>query len=309
MQDYDSILLATKSATETTQRLRDRVNAKRRDRPTAPTEPNTPINRSVDEPQACDVTELESVGNFGMLDLVEMILKQPVRLERVIRDPYLQSTLIPKFLAISIVGFTFFGVAMSLLLSCAVVWPELSPIGDYLTGESRELVAFGDATSTYGILGSWLNGDAFKLVLAYAIGLIAATGICLPSLYFYGLLSGIRMTMLDVVVHALKSKATAAIALIGILPIYISLAMGMVIFGLPTELVNATWMLGLVLPFIAGLWGTCSLYRGFCGLTDTMADESRCRRECFLRRLVASWSVCYTAVSPVMIFTLWQRLG
>ena len=40
-----------------------------------------------------------------------------------------------------------------------------------------------------------------------AFGLIAASGICLPSLYFYALLAGVRMTMVDVVLHTLKSKA------------------------------------------------------------------------------------------------------
>ena len=66
--------------------------------------------------------------------------------------------------------------------------------------------------------------------MAYAFGLVAASGVCLPSLYFYCLLAGVRMTMLEVVVHAVKSKAMAAVALVGILPIYVAVAMGVVIF-------------------------------------------------------------------------------
>ena len=65
---------------------------------------------------------------------------------------------------------------------------------------------------------------------AYAFGLVAASGVALPSLYFYCLLSGLRMSMLEVVTHAVKAKAIAAVALVGILPIYVAVAMGVVIF-------------------------------------------------------------------------------
>ena len=150
-----------------------------------------------------------------------------------------------------------------------------------------------------------MDGSAEALIAAYAIGLIAATGICLPSLYFYGLLAGVRMTMLDVVIQALKSKATAAVALVGILPIYAALGLAVVIFDLPQPVRDATFWLGLVLPFLAGLFGTYSLYQGLAGFADTLAADRRCRRACFLRRLVFSWAACYTAVTPVMIHSLW----
>jgi hypothetical protein len=147
------------------------------------------------------------------------------------------------------------------------------------------------------------------LIAAYCFGLIAATGVCLPSLYFYGLLSGVKLSMLDVVTHAMKAKATSAVALLGILPVYIALAMGVLIFGWVPDLLRewALW-LGFILPFIAGLWGTISLYLGFETLADTLPPERCERRGCFLRRLVVSWAACYTAVSPVMIYTVWQAL-
>ena len=68
----------------------------------------------------------------------------------------------------------------------------------------------------------------------------------------------------------------------------------------------ATMLLGLVLPFIAGLWGTVSLYEGFLQMCDTMPPGRAARRGCFLRRLVLSWSACYSAVMPVMIYSLWE---
>ena len=59
---------------------------------------------------------------------------------------------------------------------------------------------------------------------------------------------------------------------------------------------------------LSGAWGTYSLYRGFSGLTDTLPPDRCERRGCFLRRLVVSWAACYTAVSPIMIYTVWQAL-
>jgi hypothetical protein len=147
------------------------------------------------------------------------------------------------------------------------------------------------------------------LVIAYSVGLIAASGVCLPSLYFYGLLSGLRMTMSDVVVHTLKGCAVTAVALIGILPIYSALALGAIVLPVSHEIVSLILFLGLCLPFIAGLWGTWSLFLGFVELCHTMPPEFQANRACFLRRLMLSWCGCYTAVAPVMIVTIWRQLG
>jgi hypothetical protein len=137
-------------------------------------------------------------------------------------------------------------------------------------------------------------------------GLIAASGVCLPSLYFYGLLSGIKPSMLDVLMQTLKAKAVSAVALVGILPIYAALALGFAIFELPQE--HLVLWLGLVLPFIAGLYGVRSLYFGFARLAQQLPVECRFDRACFLRRLVVSWAAIYTAVTPVMIYTVWAAI-
>lgn len=243
------------------------------------------------------------------LGLVEMILKNRNRLHAAIRRSPWRSELVPRLLAISLAGFVFFGIAMSIVLHSSGTWPRLFAVKDVLDGEAPVLMTFpvlGDAAASSS--NPWLNGAAFKLVAAYSIGLIAATGICLPSLYFYGLLAGIKMSMLDVTIHALKCKATSAVALVGILPIYAAASMGMVIFGASPVLMQATLIVGLLLPFFAGVWGINSMYAGFSGLCDTLPEDRRVRRACFLRRLVLSWSACYTAIMPVMIFTLWQAM-
>jgi hypothetical protein len=117
------------------------------------------------------------------------------------------------------------------------------------------------------------------------------------------------MTMLDVVLQSLKAKATAAVALVGILPIYAALGLGVVVFDAPQPIRLAIFWLGLVLPYLAGLFGTHALYQGLSGFADTLAADRQSRRACFLRRLVLSWAACYTAVTPVMIHTLWVWLA
>ena len=244
--------------------------------------------------------------NLSVLGLFELILKRRDTLNRVIRDPRWQAVLLPRFLAISLMGFAFFGVAMALIFSASHSWPALTPMAEWLRDPNGRLVRFERVPAG---TARWLDGSAVKLTAAYAFGLIATTGVCLPSLYFYGLLAGVRMTWLDVAVQALKSKATSAVALVGILPIYAAVGMGIVIFDAPDWLRFGAFWLGLLLPFIAGLWGTAALYRSFATLCDSLPVERRWQRTCFLRRLVASWAACYTAVAPVMIFTLWEHLA
>lgn len=241
------------------------------------------------------------------LGLLELILKAPEQLDQLIRDPTRQAELLPRFLAISLIGFIFFGVAMSLVLSTSSVWPQLFPMEAFIAGREATPLRFASSGNA-SHLTHWLNGDAFRLMGAYTLGLVAATGICLPSLYFYSLLAGVRMTMMDVVLQALKSKAVGAVTLVGVLPIYATAGLAIAIFPMSEFWRNTLLVLGLILPFIAGTAGTYSLYRGLSGFADTMPTECRERRGCFLRRLVLSWAACYSAVSPVLIFTLWQRL-
>ncbi len=244
-----------------------------------------------------------------MLGLAESILKAPERLNLAIQDVELSRVLMPRLLALSTIGFVFFGVAMSLVFSSSGTWPELHPLKTALKTNVWDAMVLPKPVAGTSQLAPWLNGQAMRLIVAYAVGLIAATGICLPSLYFYGLLSGFRLTMLDVVNHALKAKATTAVALIGILPIYAAVALGIILFDAPQAVRVTVFHLGLCLPFIAGLAGTASLYRGLGSLACTMTRERRRNRECFLRRLVLSWCCVYTAVSPVMIHELWVTLG
>jgi hypothetical protein len=114
------------------------------------------------------------------------------------------------------------------------------------------------------------------------------------------------MSMAQVVGQALKGSAAHAVMLLGVLPVYVAVALGLVIFQADPLAVEGWLTFGLVLPFVTGLWGMRSIYRGVLLFADTLPPERRCRRTCFLRRLVLSWSAVYAAVSPVMIYRLWE---
>lgn len=245
-----------------------------------------PVLEPVDFPAA--ETWLPPARERSVLGLAELLLKDRKSADELLREKNQQADLIPRFLAIAFASFTIYAWAMILLLD----------------------VAPHDAIPTV-LAASW--GLAFRpalaLWLAYALGLIAATGICLPSFYFYGLLAGVKISFVEIVGHSMKGAASTAIMLMGILPIYVAIALGMLVFRAPISGQQAIFTLGLVLPFIAGLWGVFSLFQGFMRLADTLPGGRGGKRTCFLRRMTLSWSACYTAVTPLMIYTLWIHLA
>ena len=225
-------------------------------------------------------------GEHSALALAELLLKDRVQVDDMLRDDSRQVDLIPRFLVIVLTSFSAYAWAMVLLLHAAP------------NGSMPSVLADG---------WSFAVGPAVGLWLAYALGLVAASGICLPSFYFYGLLAGVKISFPQVVTHCLKGQASTAIMLIGILPIYVAVALGMLIFAAPVVGQQMVLSIGLVLPFIAGLWGVHSIYHGFMRLADTLPGRCRDRRTSFLRRLTLSWAACYTAVTPLMIHALWTH--
>jgi hypothetical protein len=240
--------------------------------------------------------------------LIELLLKNQRRLDQLSRGPQMQRDLVPRLLAIGLVGYTIFGIALAVVFNSAHVWPTLTSPLAWLNSDGAILLEFKPDTST-SYWSRWLDGSALKLIIAFAFGLIGAIGVCLPSFYFYSLLAGVRTTMLQVTANALKGMASSAVALVGALPIYFAAVLGLLVLDSTDWLVASVCFLGLSLPFLAGLYGTRSLYITFVGLVDTMPVERRCQRECFLRRLLFAWCACFTAVTPVMIFTLWNHMG
>src|SRR5437764_2572161 len=103
---------------------------------------------------------------LSLLGLVEVLLKEPRRLDDLNREEVRQAELMPRFLAISLASFALFGVALSLIL-------HFTPLAAYphrLLPVPRVNLA---------------DRSGLALVLAYSVGLVAATGLCLPSFYFF----------------------------------------------------------------------------------------------------------------------------
>jgi hypothetical protein len=229
-------------------------------------------------------------ARYGVLGLVELLLKDPARLDALNRRESRQAEFMPRFLAIVLASYTLFGLALLLILHYA-------PAAAY----PHQLLPVPPARLT--------DGSGLALLLAYNLGLVAATGICLPSFYFFSLLTGVKLSVTQIVSQVMRCKAASAIVLVGILPVYVAVVLGLIVFEPPAENLELCLYLGLVLPFIAGAVGLRSLYRAVLGMAETLPAEQRCRRACFLRRLTLSWAACYTAVSPVLIYRLWEYLA
>ncbi len=226
------------------------------------------------------------VDDHSTLGLAELLLKNNRQVDSMVREEDRQASLIPRFLGIAVSSFSVFSLALTMLLS-------LVPV-EYLPEFLKE---------------AWIRSPGragVSLWLAFTFGLVAATGVCLPSFYFYGLLSGVRITVLQVTAHIMEGMAATSLMLMGLLPIYVAYVLGMIVFDAPPASIRPMIYVGLALPFIAGLYGVRTVFRGFMQLADTLPPERRCRRGCFLRRLTLACSACYTAVTPVMIYKLWD---
>ena len=243
-----------------------------------------PADLAVVEP-----ADVSPPGSISLRDTVEMLLKDRRKLDLFLRHDTAQRRIVPHLLTIAVCGFALYGVTATVLLNL------LHRVGDFWL----PLVP----------PSFWNDAGIGNLTAAYVVGLIVANGICLPSFYFYGLLAGVRITMLGATAHALKGMAAGAIALVGILPVYVPFALAAVIWSDDVPLLAVCATIGLLLPFIAGLWGVVSLYEGFVALADTIPCERRESRRCLLRRLVFAWSGCYTFVTPWVIYALWHHLA
>lgn len=222
------------------------------------------------------------------LQLVELLLKEPGRLDELNREPARQAELFPRFLCIALASYLMYSFTMVLILN------------------------FVPVTAYPGVSGlrmppaSWSDGTALSLPLAYTISIVLAACVCLPSFYFYSLLAGVRMSWLQIVSIIGKGTAANAVMLLGVLPIYVAAVLGLIVFAAPVHWLQWTLALGLMLPFVAGLWGLREIYKGILDVAATMPEAWRCSRHCFLRRLTLSWAAVYTAVAPVMIYRLWE---
>src|SRR5205085_2070729 len=126
------------------------------------------------------VDDASSPGGESMLGLAELLLKDAPRVDRMARDDARLAELIPRFLTLAIVTFSIYSVAMAAVL------------------HFLPAAALPPALEEHWSSGA---GPTFALWGAYTIGMIAASGVCLPSFYFFGLLAGVRLTFAQTVAH------------------------------------------------------------------------------------------------------------
>jgi len=211
-------------------------------------------------------------------NLTEMTLKRPEDVRAVARDEELQPRVVLNLLLIGLSGIALFSLAFTIILASSPQLPWVPRV-------------------------SFHDRSILRPVLSYTIGMVGALGICLPSFYFYGLLAGIRASMLQVTAISLHALATTGIILMGLLPIYVGSILGVIVLGATTGLVYPFLVaIGLLLPFMAGLTSLKVMYEGFVDLIRTLPETRMESRAPMVRLLALGWACLYTAVAPV---TLW----
>ena len=120
-----------------------------------------------------------------------------------------------------------------------------------------------------GLVGAPLHVAIPSIFLAYELALTGAQVAGLPTFTFYGLLAGYQTHAGRIGLERARARATAAVVLIGLLPVYLTVALGLLLLhGLRRE----AWH-GLVL--VCG--GFCCLRRGAGGTCQPAARLPRPR--------------------------------
>lgn len=215
----------------------------------------------------------------SLANLTEMTLKRPDDVRTVLRGEREQPRAILNLLLLGLAGIGLYSIVFTVIIATADrVLPFMTP------------VRLDDAT-------------VFKPFLVYSVGMVAALGICLPAFYFYGLLAGVRATMLQMTAISLHAFARSGIILMGLLPLYVAAILGIDILGYTDRLsydILLGW--GVILPFVAGATSLRVAYLGFTDLLRTLPEARAERRAPMVRLLAVAWAVLYTVVAPV---TLW----
>ena len=208
----------------------------------------------------------------------ELLLKNRSELSELLRDNARQPEALQKLLAISLIGFAVYATITGAVLH----------LGD------TNLTRFG-----------WTS-----LLVSYTVGPIATLGICLPSFYFYALLAGVQASALQIAVQAVRAIAVTSVLLLGIMPVYLFVVVGLyIIKGPADDMFVLSLTSGFILPVFAGCYGVVTFYRGFVDLASTLPSQRRRTRARFLSGMAIAQSGLYAFVMPVMIYTLLDSLS
>jgi len=213
----------------------------------------------------------------------QLLLRDRPRTDAACADRDQAARLLPAFLGVSAAGIGAFAVCQGLLMAAS--GPEAWMAG--------------------GASAAWL---IFSIFVAFEAGLMGAQVASLPSWYFYALLTGIRTHGWRLTVEALRARATASVVLVGLLPVYLSAALGLVLlFPEGTSFEDGHRVLitlGFGLPFLAGLVAPASLLR----VLHRLARDSEGARPVASRRrpmpwlMALAWTVLFASMAPLGVF-------
>lgn len=165
--------------------------------------------------------------------------------------------------------------------------------------------------STFQPVGLVQQGWATRvatLALAYGAGLFGAQVVSLPSAYFYALQSGVRTHGWRIAVEAMRAQASAAVVLLGLLPVYFAAGLGTIAMSLHSSTnFFVQGVVGYTLPFVGGLVGTAGLVRAFSQIAAE--NQPTGSRSPWPVLLVLAWSALFTALAPLgvaRVLLLWN---
>lgn len=218
------------------------------------------------------------------VNLTEMTLKRPEDVRAVVKDEPSQPRAILNLLLLGLAGISLYSVVFTVIVA-------LAPRVEWMPRVSLD------------------DPSAARPLLINTIGMAGALGICLPSFYFYGLLAGVRATMLQVVGISLHALARTGVILMGLLPVYVAAILGVVVLGATGGGAYESLMLaGVLLPFLSGLSTLPVMVRGFVDLTETLPEARAASRAPMVRLLALAWAVLYTTVAPVTLWAVHTQL-
>jgi hypothetical protein len=225
------------------------------------------------------VPALEEAGEAGdrSAPVFDLVLRRPRQMDRLLRDEARLPRAIQDLVGLSCVGLAVHGLVV---------------------GASAQVAGAG-VFFAHGMPALWMPA-------AFVLAFLGALGICLPSFYFFTQLSGLDASFRLVTAQAVRGTAKTAVLLLGALPFYAAWLLGNVV-GVFSN-VELTLTVGMVLPFVVGLWGIAEVDRGFRGMLDTL-PVTHARRGNFIRRMVLAWGALYTVIAPVALVRLCEWLG
>lgn len=213
--------------------------------------------------------------------MFDLVLRRPRLLDRVLRDEGSLSKAVQDLASLSVIGLAVFGLVVG--ASAQLVRDRLVP-GSFFAS---------------GLPAVWMP-------LSFVLAFIGAICICLPSFYFFTQLSGLDASFRMVTAQALRGVATTAVLLLGASPFYAAWVLGSVV-GVFQD-IDATLMVGMLIPFVVGLFGVGSVYRAFRSMVDVL-PVTHPRRGNFVQRMVLAWGALFTAIAPVALYRAGEWFG